>query len=141
MRKVATPGEGQTARILVVEDDEDIPMIVRLALESVGHSVTVVGNGVKAIEAARELVFDLLMVDLKMPGLSGAATIREIRTFRPDVPIIVITGSLDPRTEGIEDEVRLCLYKPFRVSELRDAVEKVLGGRTAVGRGLGPKAT
>ena len=127
MRKVGTTREGQTARILVVEDDEDMPIIVRLALESAGHSVTLVGNGVKAIEAAKESVFELLIVDLKMPGLSGAATIREIRAFRPDVPIIVITGSLDPRKGGIEKEMRLCLYKPFRVNELRYAVEKVLG--------------
>ena len=123
---MAIAREIQPARILVVDDDEDIPVVARLALESRGHSVTLVENGFKAIEVAKESVFDLLIVDMKMPGLSGAETIREIRTFCPDVPVIVVTGSLDPITEGVDKEMRLCLYKPFRVNELREAVERVL---------------
>ena len=129
MIKMPGTGETQTTRILVIDDDEDMPQVARLALESRGHSVTIVESGLKAIAASRESVFDLLIVDMKMPGLSGADTIREIRAFRPEVPIIVITGSLDPKSEGIEDEIRVCLFKPFRVNELRDAVEKVLGGQ------------
>jgi len=132
MSEMASAGETQIARILVVDDDEDMPIVARAALESRGHSVTLVENGFKAIEVAKESVFDLLIVDLKMPGLSGADTIKEIRTFRPDVPIIVMTGSLDPRDEGIQDEIRLCVYKPFRAHELRDAVEKVLGEQRQV---------
>ncbi len=124
---MASTRETQTARVLVVDDDEDIAVVARLTLESGECSVTLARSGLKAIQAARESVFDLLIVDLKMPGLSGADTIREIRTFRPDVPIIVITGSMDPMEEGIQDEIRLCLYKPFRLHELREAVEKVLG--------------
>ena len=127
MSEMASTLETRTTRVLVVDDDEDVPVVVRLALESKGYSVTLVDNGLKGIKAARESVFDLLIVDLKMPGLSGADTIREIKTFRPNVPIIVITGSLDPIEEGIQDEISLCVYKPFRVSELRAAVEKALG--------------
>jgi len=126
---MASARELQPARILVVDDDEDIAVVAGLALESRGHSLTLVENGFKAIEAAKESVFDLLIVDLKMPGVSGADTIREIRTFRPDVPVIVITGSLNPWDEGIGDEVGFCLFKPFRVNELREAVEEVLGGQ------------
>ena len=126
MSEMANTRETRTARILIVDDDEDMPIVAGLVLESSGHSVTIAQSGLKGIEAARQSVFDLLIVDLKMPGMSGAATIREIRSFRPDVPIIVMTGSLDPRAEGIETEMRLCLYKPFRVNELRDAVEEVL---------------
>ena len=127
MSKVVPTRETLPARILVVDDDEDMSVIAREGLESVGHSVTLVENGVKAIEVASESVFDLLIVDLKMPGLNGAETIRKIRTFCPDVPIIVVTGSLDPKTEGIDKEMTLCLYKPFRLNQLRGAVEKVLG--------------
>ena len=101
MSEMASAREAQTGRILVVDDDEDMPIVVRLALESAGHSVTLVESDLKGIGATRESAFDLLIVDMKMPGLSGAETIREIRSFRPDVPIIVITGSLDPRSEGI----------------------------------------
>lgn len=123
---MANTRETRTARILIVDDDEDMPIVAGLALESSGHSVTIAQRGLKGVEAARQSVFDLLIVDLKMPGMSGAATIREIRTFRPDVPVIVITGSLDPGAEGIEEEIVLCLYKPFRAHELRGAVDKVL---------------
>ena len=124
---MANTRETRPARILIVDDDEDMPIVAGLALESRGHSVTLVDDGFKAVEAARESVFDLLIADLKMPGLSGADTIREIRSFRPDVPVIVMTGSLDPGAEGIEKEIELCLYKPFRANELRGAVEEVLG--------------
>lgn len=127
MSEMANTRETQTARILIVDDDEDMPIVAGLALESRGYSVTIVRSGLKGIEAARQSVFDLLIVDLKMPGMSGAATIKEIRSFRPDVPVIVMTGSLDPRAEGIEQEIELCIYKPFRMNELRGEVEKVLG--------------
>ena len=123
MNEMAMNRETQTARVLVVDDDEDVPVIARMALESTGHSVTLVESGFEAVEVAKESVFDLLIVDLKMPGLSGADTIREI----PNVPVIMITGSLDPKDEVIKDEMRVCLFKPFRVNELRAAVEKVLG--------------
>ena len=126
MSEMASTGETQPARILVIDDDEDMPIVAGLALESLGYSLTIVQSGLEGVKAARGSVFDLLIVDLKMPGMSGAATIKEIRTFRPDVPVIVMTGSLDPIAESIEPEIRLCLYKPFHVNELRDAVEKIL---------------
>ena len=111
--------------ILVVDDDDDMREVVKLALSQEGYDVKAFGDGADAIEAARHQSFDLAIVDLKMPGTSGAAVIKEIKHRQPELPVVIITGSLDPSQEGLNDMFSRVLYKPFRIEELRETVEEV----------------
>lgn len=118
---------GQTRpKVLIVDDDDDMREVVSQTLGGRGYDVTAFGDGADAIAAARHQSFDLAVVDLKMPGTSGAMVIREIKQRQPELPVVVITGSLDPIQEGLNDMFSRVLYKPFRIEELRETVEEVL---------------
>ena len=117
----ATTGQ---QRVLIVDDDDDMRQVVSLTLSARQYDVTAFGDGTDAIEAARRESFDITLVDLKMPGTSGMAVIKEIRRQQPELPVVIITGSLDPSEEGL-DAFRI-LHKPFGIEELRRTVEEVL---------------
>ena len=85
-------GEPALAKILVVDDDAAVQMTIRLLLERAGHSVVVASDGRKGLSAFEEGSFDLLFLDIFMPGMDGLETMRLVHQRRPDIPIIVISG-------------------------------------------------
>jgi len=127
------------ARILV--DDAAVQLTVRLLLERAGHSVVAVGDGRKGLALCQTEDFDLLFLDIFMPGMDGFETMRLVRQHRPQVPIIVISGrpiSLEGDTapDFLTMATKLgaisCLQKPFRPADLLAAVAGCL---EAAGRG------
>jgi CheY-like chemotaxis protein len=80
------------ANILVVDDDPGVQMTIRLLLERTGHSVAVASDGRRGLAAFEAGNFDLLFLDIFMPGMDGIETMRRVHQRRPDVPIIVISG-------------------------------------------------
>jgi CheY-like chemotaxis protein len=80
------------ARIFVIDDDRAVGMAMRIALEREGFSVEVVNDGRAGIERSKSEEFDLLIVDIFMPGMDGIETIRLVREHRPQIPILVMSG-------------------------------------------------
>ena len=80
------------AKILVVDDDPAVQLTIRLVLERAGHSVDVAGDGRKGLAKFEAGEFDLLCLDVFMPGMDGLETMRRIHQSRPRIPIIVISG-------------------------------------------------
>jgi len=80
------------AKILVVDDDPAVQLTIRLVLERAGHSVDVAGDGRKGLAKFEAGDFDLLCLDVFMPGMDGLETMRHIHQSRPRIPIIVISG-------------------------------------------------
>jgi CheY-like chemotaxis protein len=113
-------------RILVVDDDDPIRESIRLALDIIGFEVITAENGERALEAFARMSFDGVMVDLMMPGMNGLETIRALRARAPDLPIVVISGSLMQTGSGAPDLLRSAiemrgvssLPKPFKLSDL-----------------------
>jgi CheY-like chemotaxis protein len=113
-------------RILVVDDDDPIRESIRLALELTRIDVVMADSGERAQDACAANTFDGAIVDLLMPGMSGLETIRALRAVAPDLPIIVISGSLMQGPGGTSDMLRSAmglpnvamLAKPFKLSEL-----------------------
>ena len=106
-------------RILVVEDEPAIADAVEYALEAEGFDVDAVGDGNVALERARAEAYDLLVLDLMLPGLSGVEVCRRLREDSP-VPILMLTakdGELD-RVLGLEVGADDYVSKPFSVPEL-----------------------
>ena len=87
------------ANILVVDDDPDVREAVDDLLARSGHRVTTAGDGVEAKPLLRPGGFDVIIADVKMPGMSGFDLLREIQTICGDVPVILMTGF--PSKEGI----------------------------------------
>ena len=123
------------ARILIVDDEPAVQLTIRLLLERAGHSVVTAGDGRNGLAIFEAEAFDLLFVDIFMPGMDGLETMRRVRQQQPLIPIIVMSGHLVPSdaTSGpdfLNMATRLgavrCLQKPFRPADLLAAVEGCL---------------
>jgi CheY-like chemotaxis protein len=126
------------AKILVVDDDPAVRMTISLLLERAGHSVVAAGDGQKGIAAFETGDFDLLFLDIFMPGMDGLETMRHIHRRQPALPIIVISGRPLVPDAGVEPDflamaIKLgaisSLPKPFRPAELLARVESCLKAR------------
>ena len=86
------PGKPDLANILIVDDDSAVQATIKLLLERAGHCVAVAGDGRKGLAIFEAGEFDLLFLDIFMPGMDGLETMRLIHQRRPLTPIIVISG-------------------------------------------------
>jgi CheY-like chemotaxis protein len=80
------------AKILIVDDDNSVQTTLRLLLEGAGHSVVAANDGRRGLALANAEAFDLLFLDIFMPGMDGFETLRFVRQQRPSLPIIAMSG-------------------------------------------------
>ena len=122
------------AKILIVDDDSAVQTTIRLLLERAGHSVVGAGDGRKALAVFEGGDFDLLLLDIFMPGMDGPEIMRLVHQQRPLTPIIVISGNpmIEPGSgpdflsmAGKLGAVR-SLQKPFKPAALLAAVASCL---------------
>jgi len=115
-------------RILIAEDQQDLGRMCARALEMAGYSVTSVLDGKDAVERAKKEHFDVFLTDLKMQNVGGLEAWEAIRTFRPDVATVVMTGygTLDAAIDALRLGVYEFVLKPFRPDELTGAVARAL---------------
>ena len=125
----APAGPPSRSRILVVDDEAAIRDLLAKTLALAEYDVDVAPDGGSALERLRTLPYDLLITDLKMPGVDGLTVIREGRRYRPDLPVIIITGFSTEASaiEAINLGVSGYLIKPFRVPRVLAAAAKALG--------------
>ncbi|NNF70457.1 MAG: response regulator transcription factor, partial [Acidimicrobiia bacterium] len=116
-----------TARILIAEDDAKQAELIRLYLERDGHSVVVASDGRRALEAARELDPDLIVLDIMLPGVDGLDIARIIRQDST-VPIMMVTArsSEDDKLLGLDLGADDYITKPFSPRELAARVRALL---------------
>jgi DNA-binding response OmpR family regulator len=119
-----------SSRILLVEDEPAIAEAVAYALEDAGFAVDAVGDGGEALEASRRLDYDLMILDLLLPGMSGLNVCRTVRA-ESDLPILMLTAresELD-RVVGLETGADDYVTKPFSIAELVSRVRALLRRR------------
>jgi len=120
-------------RILVVDDEEGIRSFVAEALATDGHAVTQAADGREALRRLAEHGFDLVLTDLKMPGIDGMEVVRRVRAEQPEVEVIVLTahGTVDTAVEAMKLGAFDYLQKPVgSPAELRLLVGRALERRT-----------
>ena len=107
-------------RILVVEDERRVANFVCRALRENSYAVDLADTGEKAIEMATETPYDSILLDLRLPGLSGLQVCRELRESKIDTPILMLTARslVEQRVEGLDAGADDYLTKPFAVAEL-----------------------
>ena len=124
----ARPADATRRRVLVVDDEASIRDLLAKTL-SEEYDVDVAPDGRSALERMRMYPYDLLIADLKMPGMDGLAVIREAKRYTADLPVIIITGfsTESSAIEALNLGVSGYLTKPFRVRAVLNAAAKALG--------------
>lgn len=120
-------------RILIIDDDPLVGESLRKLLEKTRYEARVASVGLAALDLVSRESFDLILTDIRMPGMDGIETLKAIRALRnsagkPPLPEIVITAYFDEkiRKEAGALGVRGFILKPFEITELLSALEKIL---------------
>jgi signal transduction histidine kinase/CheY-like chemotaxis protein len=124
---VAGTGTGQT--ILVVDDDDDVRMTIKSALEALGYRTREAADGPSALEQLKLGRPDLAIVDFAMPGMNGAQVAREAKLLYPDLPVLFASGYAD--SDALEEALGSnapVLRKPFQMSDLAAFVANGISG-------------
>jgi excisionase family DNA binding protein len=116
-------------RVLVVDDEASIRDLLAKTLALAEYDVDVAADGRSALERMRLYSYDLLIADLRMPGMDGLTVIREAKRYRADLPVLIITGysTESSAIEALNLGVAGYLTKPFRVPQVLAAAAKALG--------------
>jgi len=107
-------------RILVVEDERKTASFIRKALEAEGFAVDLCANGNDALAAARLTPFDVLILDIMLPGRDGLSVLRQLRQNQNRTPVLLLSarGEVTERVEGLNSGADDYLPKPFALAEL-----------------------
>jgi len=123
-------------RVLVIDDQSFVRSTISLILKTKGYDVEEADGGKIGLKKLEEADFDLVLVDIYMPGMDGVKIIKLIRERSPDLPLIAMSGvtlnssertaldyfSIVPELSNVP-----CLKKPFRPEQLAEAIQKVMG--------------
>lgn len=124
------------SKVLLVDDEKDFleALVARLRLR--GFEAKGVGNGREALENLAEDQPDVVVLDLKMPGMDGLDVLRRIRIDYPEVEVVILTGhgSTEAGMEGVSLGAFAYLVKPVKLVELVEKVEEALQWRRSAGR-------
>ena len=120
-----------STKILIVDDELIMRESLAAWLERDGHDVEKTASGEEAIEILKETRFDILLVDIKMEGMSGLDVLKQVKENDPDVAVVMITayGSVSTAIEAMKNGARDYLLKPFDPDELGILIEKILESR------------
>jgi DNA-binding NtrC family response regulator len=115
-------------RILIVDDEKNIRLTLSEALSAIGLEPDTAINGEEALLKLKEKDFNLILLDLKMPGIEGMEVLRKVSSIRPDIRIIIITahGTIDSAVEAMKLGAVDFIQKPFTVEEIRSLVKEIL---------------
>jgi DNA-binding NtrC family response regulator len=121
----------EAPRVLVVDDEESIQMLLREALTSWGYQVTCVGSGPDALEAVRGKLFDAALTDIRMPDMDGLALLREIKQYDESIEVVIMTGypTVSTAVEALKEGAYDYLPKPLILDELRHLMTRVMERR------------
>lgn len=115
-------------RILIAEDEDITLKHTLYALKKAGYEAIGVGDGLEAVEKLKASAYDLLITDLKMPGMDGLSLLGEVSQKYPDMPVMIVTGfgSIDSAVEAMKRGAEDYLTKPFNLDELVLKVGRIL---------------
>jgi DNA-binding NtrC family response regulator len=116
-------------RFLIVDDEPDMLKLLSMIIrEKTPYEVITTNNPVEAFELAKKGGFDLVIADLKMPGLDGIELLDAVKKIDPDIPFIIITAyaTVESATEAIQKGGFDFITKPFRKEQILFSIEKAL---------------
>jgi CheY-like chemotaxis protein len=132
-------GMASRRTVLVVDDDADMVDTCARILHRSGHDCLTATSGLDALALLHRHRPNLILADLRMPGMDGLAFLTHARRMTPQVPVVIFTayGSMETARQARDSGAAAYLSKPFSVAELQDAVAQTLAARAAREGGLG----
>src|SRR5882672_9577103 len=118
-------------KILIVDDEADMRFAVRMLLERSGHAVVEADNGDAALSRIDEGAPDLVLLDMRLPGMDGIQILQKIREKQKDLPIIMVTGygNVELAEQALQFGADHYLSKPFHNKELIEVIQQILEKR------------
>jgi two-component system response regulator (stage 0 sporulation protein F) len=119
---------GLTHDLLIVDDQAGVRRFLYEAFSEEGYNVETASSGTEAVKKASAKLPSLILLDVKMPGMSGLETLEELRQIAPDIPVVMMTayGELDIIAEAKKRGVKCYINKPFDLNEVRYLVRGLL---------------
>jgi len=119
-------------KILVIDDEQGIRDLFCFLLKPYEFQVFTACNGMEGLEAFKKGLFDIVFLDVHMPGMNGMQVLEAIKQIRPGQIVIIFSSSSDPEyifeNAAKKTGVRFFLYKPFNADEILKAIEESLNG-------------
>ena len=118
-----------TEKILIVDDEPDMLRLLSMIIkEKTSYEVATTNNPLEALEMAKKGGFDLLVADLKMPGLNGIELLESVKRFDEDIPTIIITAyaTVEAAVETMQKGAFDFMTKPFRKEQILFTIERAL---------------
>jgi two-component system NtrC family response regulator len=114
--------------ILIVDDEKNYPMIISAVLEEEGYTTLTASSGMEALDILNQKWVDLVLTDVKMPGMSGIQLLEQIKLINPDIPVIIMTayGSVEKAVEAMHKGAYTFILKPFENQTLIAHIEKAI---------------
>lgn len=114
--------------ILIVDDQTGIRLLLNEVFKKEGFITLMAANGREALKKAEETQPDVVLLDMKMPGMDGIEILKNLKKLRQEIQVIMMTayGELDLIEESIDNGAASYFTKPFDVFEIRDAVKQLL---------------
>ena len=128
----------ERSKILVVDDEAVIRDVVKRILERSSMDVATSSGGRAALAMMQETDFDLVVTDLKMPGMNGIEVLKAIKVLQPEVPVIIITGysTVDTAVEAMKNGAFDYIAKPFTPDQITEKVNKALAQKAVLTENL-----
>jgi CheY-like chemotaxis protein len=119
-------------KILVVDDSKAIRDLLSNVLPFMGFHAAVASNGNEGLHLFLSNSFDLVLTDVQMPGMDGWTLALHVKDKSPDTPVVLVTGE---EKKGIMEKLKgscvdSVLFKPFRLEDIQEMIQKMLGNRT-----------
>ena len=122
-------------KILVVDDEKGYRDLYVFFLEPLGIEVTCVMDGLQAVQKVEQGPYDLILMDVHMPVMSGPEAFKRIRKIRPEQKVVIFSSSSDPtftkEQEAVREGAVNCLYKPVTLDEIQKVLSETLGLQTS----------
>jgi DNA-binding NtrC family response regulator len=116
------------SKILIIDDTKNIKLMIQKALVAEGYEVDCAENGLKGIDLFKSKKYDLVLLDIRMPNLSGTEVLKKLKEIHSDIPVIIITAyptvrnAVDCIKSGAVDYLR----KPFTADKIKAAIKENL---------------
>jgi len=114
-------------KVLIIDDEKNIRLTLSQVIESTGAKTETAVNGEEGLEKMANEKFDIILLDIKMPGIDGMEVLRRIREMKSEARVVMITahGTIDNAVEAMKLGAIDFIQKPFSPNEIRDIVEKI----------------